>query len=100
VDRPYEVRQLRVLLRHRNGLVRLGTQLQYRIHAVAADQGYDRVRQLLDRPGHGWLAEIEVPAVSRELVTDCLRVIKSDPEMKTHSHATTIAGQRRGSSRP
>ena len=36
VDRPLEVRQLRALLRHRAGLVRLRTQLQNRIHAVAA----------------------------------------------------------------
>src|ERR1700746_4100204 len=39
---PPEVRQLRALLRHRAGLVRLGTQLQNRIHAVAAAHGYDR----------------------------------------------------------
>ena len=39
---PPEVRQLRALLRHRASLVRLGTQLRNRIHAVAADHGYDR----------------------------------------------------------
>jgi transposase len=39
---PLEVRQLRALLRHRVSLVRLGTQLRNRIHAVAADHGYDR----------------------------------------------------------
>jgi transposase len=39
---PPRVRQLRALLRHRASLVRLGTQLQNRIHAVAADHGYDR----------------------------------------------------------
>jgi hypothetical protein len=39
---PPEVRQLRALLRHRISLVRLGTQLRNRIHAVAADHGYDR----------------------------------------------------------
>ena len=39
---PPAVRQLRALLRHRAGLVRLGTQRQNRIHAVAADHGYDR----------------------------------------------------------
>jgi hypothetical protein len=31
--------QLRALLRHRASLVRLGTQLRNRIHAVAADHG-------------------------------------------------------------
>ena len=39
---PLEVRQLRALLRHRASLARLGTQLGNRIHAVAADHGYDR----------------------------------------------------------
>jgi len=39
---PVQVRQLRALLRHRASLVRLGTQLRNRIHAVAADHGYDR----------------------------------------------------------
>ena len=39
---PPKVRQLRALLRHRVSLVRLGTQLRNRIHAVAADHGYDR----------------------------------------------------------
>ena len=39
---PASVRQLRALLRHRAGLVRLRTQLQNRIHAVVADFGYDR----------------------------------------------------------
>src|SRR5258707_10602082 len=46
---PPQVRQLRALLRHRASLVRLGTQLQNRIHAVAADHGYDRTGKLLDR---------------------------------------------------
>ena len=48
---PAKVRQLRALLRHRISLVRLGTQLRNRIHAVAADHGYDRSGQLLDRAG-------------------------------------------------
>src|ERR1700749_4052567 len=39
---PPEVRQLRALLRHRASLVRLGTQQRSRIHAVAADPGYER----------------------------------------------------------
>ena len=39
---PAKVRQLRALLRHRISLVRLATQTRNRIHAVAADHGYDR----------------------------------------------------------
>ena len=65
------VRQLRALLRHRTSLVRLGN----RIHAVAADQGYDRSAGYWTGPGRGWLAELDLPAASREIVTDCLAVI-------------------------
>jgi len=39
---PKDVRELRALLRHRVSLVRLGTRLRNRIHAVAADHGHDR----------------------------------------------------------
>ena len=72
---PPQVRQLRALLRHRAGLVRLGTQLRNRIHAVAAGHGYDRSASYWTGPGRGWLAELDLPAVSREIVTDCLAVI-------------------------
>jgi transposase len=50
---PAEVRQLRALLRHRAGLVRLGTQQRNRIHAVVADFGSGPVRQLPVRAGPG-----------------------------------------------
>ena len=50
---PPEVRQLRALLRHRIGLVRLGTQLRNRIHAVAAGHGYDRSASYRVRAGPG-----------------------------------------------
>jgi transposase len=69
------VRQLRALLRHRAGLVRLRTQQQNRIHAVVADFGYDRSGSYLSGPGRGWLAGLELPASSQEIVADCLAVI-------------------------
>ena len=69
------VRQLRAQLRHRASLVRLGTQLRNRIHAVAADHGYDRTGSYWTGPGRGWLAELDLPPVSREIVTDCLAFI-------------------------
>jgi transposase len=72
---PARVRQLRALLRHRASLVRLGTQQRNRIHAVAADHGYDRSAGYWTGPGRGWLAELDLPAASREIVTDCLAVI-------------------------
>src|SRR5947208_2405257 len=72
---PPQVRQLRALLRHRASLVRLGTGLRNRIHAVAADHGYDRSASYWTGPGRGWLAELDLPPASREIVTDCLAVI-------------------------
>jgi transposase len=63
------------MLRHRISLVRLGTQLRNRIHAVAADHGYDRSASYWTGPGRGWLAELDLPPVSREIIADCLAVI-------------------------
>ena len=92
---PAEVRQLRALLRHRAGLVRLGTRQRNRIHAVVADFGFDRSGSYLSGPGRGWLAGLELPAVSREVVADCLAVIdglapvidRIDGELRLHAKA-------------
>src|SRR5512132_2119316 len=92
---PQPVRQLRALLRHRASLVRLGTQLRNRIHAVAADFGYDRTGSYWTGPGRGWLAELDLPPVSREIVTDCLAFIDAlvpeierlDAEVRRHAKA-------------
>ena len=89
------MRQFRALLRHRSGLVRLGTQLQNRLHAVAADFGYDRTGSHWTGPGRGWVAELDLPAVSREIVTDCLAFIDAlapeidriDAELRQHAKA-------------
>jgi len=72
---PAKVRQLRALLRHRISLVGLGTRQRNRIHAVAADHGYDRSAGYRAGPGRGWLAGLDLPAMSREIVTGCLAVI-------------------------
>jgi transposase len=69
---PQPVRQLRALLRHRASLVRLGTQLRNRIHAVAAGHGHDRAASYWTGPGRGWLAGLDLPPVSREIITGCL----------------------------
>jgi len=42
---------------------------------VAADFGYDRPGSYWTGPGRGWLAELDLPPVSREIVTDCLASI-------------------------
>jgi hypothetical protein len=90
---PPAVRQLRALLRHRAGLVRLRTRLQNWIHAVVADFGYDRSGSYLSGPGRGWLAGLELPAISREIVTDCLaftgalapEIDRIDGELRQHA---------------
>ena len=61
---------------------------------MAADHGYDRSASYWTGLGRGWLAELELPAASREIVTDCLAVIdglvpvidRIDGEL--HQHAT------------
>ncbi len=58
-----------------------------------ADFGYDRSGSYLSGPGRGWLAELELPAVSREIVTDCLTFIDAlaaetdriDGELRQHA---------------
>src|ERR1051326_831282 len=72
---PPEVRQLRALLRHRAQLVRLRTLLRNRIHAVLADHGHDRPASCWSGPGRAWLASLELPAVSREVIDDGLGLI-------------------------
>jgi transposase len=92
---PPPVRQLRAQLRHRASLVRLGTQLRNRIHAVAAGHGHDRAASYWTGPGRGWLAEPGLPPVSREIVTGCLaftgalapRIDRIDGELRRHAKA-------------
>jgi transposase len=73
---PPPVRALRALLRHRVALVRLRTRLRNRIHAIVADYGYDRpAGGYWTGPGRAWLASLNLPAVSRELVEDYLGLI-------------------------
>src|SRR6266545_407590 len=73
---PPPVRALRALLRHRVALVRLRTLLRNRIHAIVADYGHDRpAGGYWTGPGRAWLAALQLPAVSRELVDDDLGLI-------------------------
>src|SRR5438552_7302012 len=72
---PPPVRQLRALLRHRAQLVRLRTLLRNRIHAVLADHGHGRPAGCWSGPGRAWLASLELPAVSREVIDDDLALI-------------------------
>src|SRR6266481_3743977 len=92
---PPAVRQLRALLRHRAQLVRLRTLLQNRIHAVLADHGHDRPAGCWSGPGREWLASLELPAVSAEVVSDALALIDAlesvtgrlDLEVRQHARS-------------
>jgi transposase len=72
---PPAVRQLRARLRHRIQLVRLRTLLRNRIHAVLADHGQARSEGCWSGTGRDWLAGLELPAASREVIEDCLAMI-------------------------
>jgi transposase len=90
---PPGVRQLRALLRHRVQLVRLRTLLRNRIHAVLADHGHGRPGGCWSGPGREWLASLELPAVSREVIQDALALIDAlqQPidrlDWEVHQHA-------------
>jgi transposase len=72
---PPEVQALRALLRHRIQLVRLRTLLGNRIHAVAADHGHDRSAGYWSGPGRAWLASLDLPPASRQVIDDDLALI-------------------------
>src|SRR6201982_2168396 len=92
---PPEVRQLRALLRHRAQLVRLRTLLRNRIHAVLADHGHDRPSGCWSGPGRAWLASLQLPAVSAEVISDALALIDAlesvtgrlDAEVRQHARS-------------
>src|SRR6266513_4213814 len=72
---PPPVRQLRALLRHRIQLVRLRTLLRNRIHAIVAGHGHGRPGGCWSGPGRAWLASLDLPAASREVIEDGLALI-------------------------
>jgi len=72
---PPEVRQLRAMLRHRVQLVRLRTLLRNRVHAILADHGHGRPTGCWSGPGRQWLASLELPPVSREVINDGLALM-------------------------
>jgi transposase len=72
---PPEVRQLRMLLRHRVQLVRLQTLLRNRIHAVLADHGHGRPAGCWSGLGREWLASLQLPGISREVIEAGLALI-------------------------
>src|SRR5213595_1551762 len=96
---PPAIRQLRALLRHRAQLVRLRTLLQNRIHAVLADHGHGRPAGCWSGPGRAWLASLELPAVSREVMEDGLALIDAVEAASTGStgRSTSAPAAIRGS---
>jgi transposase len=91
---PREVRDLRALLRHRARLVRYGTSLKNRIHAVLADQGIQiTVSKLWSGPGRRWLAQLELPTMQRAIIDDLLALLDatSDPISRLEREIKAIA---------
>jgi len=74
---PADVRDLRVLLRHRVSLVRLRTSLKNRIHSVLADRGIQLEGSLWTADGRGVLEPVELSPGQRALVDDSLALIDS-----------------------
>jgi transposase len=72
---PQQVRDQRALLRHRAALVRMATMLKNRVHAVLADRGIRVEERLWTTAGRAWLADLDLPAVQRRIVNDCLGLI-------------------------
>jgi transposase len=72
---PLEVRQLRAMLRHRAQLARLRTLLRNRVHAVLADHGHGRPAGCWSGAGRQWLASLQLPPVSREVIDDALALM-------------------------
>jgi transposase len=94
---PPAIRQLRALLRHRVHLVRL----RNRSYAIVADYGYDRsAGGYWSGPGRAWLASLQLPAVSRELVEDDLGLIDALQDRSTGwtGRSASAPGPTRGSS--
>lgn len=73
---PHEVRDLRTLVRLRARLVRTTTAFKNRIRAVLADQGVAiEPKSLWTKVGRRWLVDLDLPAVARRVVDDCLGAI-------------------------
>jgi transposase len=92
---PAEVRQLRALLRHRASLVRLGTSSATGSRRSPPATAATAPPATGSGPGRGWLAELDLPPASREIVTGCLAVIdglapvtgRIDGELRQHAKA-------------
>ncbi len=73
--------------------MRLRTLLRNRIHAVLADHGHDRPAGYWSGPGRQWLASLQLPAVSREVIEDDLALIDALQQLidrldwEVHQHA-------------
>jgi len=87
------VRQLRALLRHRAQLVRLRALLRDRIHAVLAGHGHGRPGGCWSGPGRAWLAALELPAVSGQVIggglalTGAVQEPTGRPDREVHQRA-------------
>jgi hypothetical protein len=67
-----------------------------RVRERRPDRGYDRTGSYWTGPGRGWLAELDLPPVSREIITDSLASLDAlavtidrlDGEVRAHAKAS------------
>jgi transposase len=72
---PPETRELRMLLRHRAGLVQLRTGLKVRVRSVLGERGIAAPASLWTGPGQRWLTEVPLPATQRLMITNACRLL-------------------------
>jgi transposase len=91
---PQTVRDQRALLRHRAALVRVGTALKNRVHAVLADRGVRVHQRLWSKAGRAWLAGLDLPPAPRVVIDDCLAVIDQVTPIVTRLERDLLAHAR------
>lgn len=95
---PREVRDRRDWLRSRTAIVRMGTQLKNRIHALLAKNGLTSpVSDLFGRAGREWLQVVELRPVHREILDRYLRVLDA---LETEIKATNARVEREAKADP
>jgi transposase len=72
---PPEARELRMLLRHRAGLVQIRTGLKVRVRSVLGERGIAAPASLWTAPGQQWLDEVPLPTTQRLMITNACRLL-------------------------
>lgn len=95
---PREVRDRRDWLRSRTAIVRMGTQLKNRIHALLAKNGLTSpVSDLFGQAGREWLDGVELCSVHRQILDRYLRLLDA---LEAESKATNAQVAREARAEP